>query len=272
MNTPNDTGFTGSIPEIYERYLVPMIFEPYASDLASRAASVQPSRVLEIAAGTGVVTRAMADALPEHVEIVATDLNQAMLDCAATLGTHRPVTWQQADAMHLPFDDASFDLIVCQFGAMFFPDKGRAFAEARRVLRSGGVLLFNVWDRIEENAFTVTVSDALGRLYAADPPSFLQRVPHGYWETNIIARDLANGGFDAPPPRIETIAKRSGAGSAQAAAIAFCQGTPIRAEIEARSGATLDEATAACATALRKRFGGSAIDGRIQAHVVTAQR
>ncbi|OUL83061.1 class I SAM-dependent methyltransferase [Paraburkholderia hospita] len=272
MNTPNDTGFTGSIPEIYERYLVPMIFEPYASDLASRAASVQPSRVLEIAAGTGVVTRAMADALPEYVEIVATDLNQAMLDCAATLGTHRPVTWQQADAMHLPFDDASFDLIVCQFGAMFFPDKARAFAEARRVLRSGGVLLFNVWDRIEENAFTVTVSDALGRLYAADPPSFLQRVPHGYWETNIIARDLANGGFDAPPPRIETIAKRSGAGSAQAAAIAFCQGTPIRAEIEARSGATLDEATAACATALRKRFGGSAIDGRIQAHVVTAQR
>ncbi|CAN7332734.1 class I SAM-dependent methyltransferase [Paraburkholderia sp. SIMBA_054] len=272
MNTPNDTGFTGSIPEIYERYLVPMIFEPYASDLASRAASVQPSRVLEIAAGTGVVTRAMADALPEHVEIVATDLNQAMLDCAATLGTHRPVTWQQADAMHLPFDDASFDLIVCQFGAMFFPDKARAFAEARRVLRSGGVLLFNVWDRIEENAFTVTVSDALGRLYAADPPSFLQRVPHGYWDTNIIARDLANGGFDAPPPRIETIAKRSGAGSAQAAAIAFCQGTPIRAEIEARSGATLDEATAACATALRKRFGGSAIDGRIQAHVVTAQR
>jgi hypothetical protein len=100
----------------------------------------------------------------------------------------------------------------------------------------------------------------------------LQRVPHGYWDTNIIARDLANGGFDAPPPRIETIAKRSGAGSAQAAAIAFCQGTPIRAEIEARSGATLDEATAACATALRKRFGGSAIDGRIQAHVVTAQR
>ncbi|AUT70471.1 class I SAM-dependent methyltransferase [Paraburkholderia hospita] len=272
MNTPNDTGFTGSIPEIYERYLVPMIFEPYARDLASRAASVQPSRVLEIAAGTGVVTRAMADALSEHVEIVATDLNQAMLDCAATLGTYRPVTWQQADAMHLPFDDASFDLIVCQFGAMFFPDKARAFAEARRVLRSGGVLLFNVWDRIEENAFTVTVSDALGRLYAADPPSFLQRVPHGYWDTNIIARDLANGGFDAPPPRIETIAKRSGAGSAQAAAIAFCQGTPIRAEIEARSGATLDEATAACATALRKRFGGSAIDGRIQAHVVTAQR
>ncbi|MHB9835276.1 class I SAM-dependent methyltransferase [Paraburkholderia terrae] len=272
MNTSSDTGFTGSIPEIYERYLVPMIFEPYARDLASRAASVQPSRVLEIAAGTGVVTRAMVDALPEHVEIVATDLNRAMLDCAATLGTHRPVKWQQADAMQLPFDDASFDLIVCQFGAMFFPDKARAFAEVRRVLRSGGVLLFNVWDRIEENAFTVTVSDALDKLYAADPPSFLQRVPHGYWDTNIIARDLANGGFDAPPPRIETIAKRSGAGSAQAAAIAFCQGTPMRAEIEARSGATLDEATAVCATALRKRFGANAIDGRIQAHVVTAQR
>lgn len=272
MSTSNDTGFTGSIPEIYERYLVPMIFEPYARDLASRAASVQPSRVLEIAAGTGVVTRALAEALPEHVEIIATDLNQAMLDCAATLGTRRPVTWQQADATQLPFGDASFDLIVCQFGAMFFPDKARAYAEARRVLRSGGVLLFNVWDRIEENTFADTVSDALGKLYAADPPRFMQRVPHGYWDTNIIARDLANGGFDAPPPRIETIAQRSGAESAQAAAIAFCQGTPMRAEIESRPGATLDEATAVCAAALRERFGANAIDGKIQAHVVAAQR
>ncbi|ALL67793.1 ubiquinone/menaquinone biosynthesis methyltransferase [Paraburkholderia caribensis MBA4] len=272
MNKSNDTGFTGSIPEIYERYLVPMIFEPYARDLANRAASVQPSRVLEIAAGTGVVTRAMTDVLPAHVEIVATDLNQAMLDCAAALGTCRSVTWQQADAMHLPFDDASFDLIVCQFGAMFFPDKARAFAEARRVLRSGGLMLFDVWDRIEENAFAATVSAALGKLYAADPPGFLRRVPHGYWDTNVIARDLADGGFDAPSPRLETIAKRSRAASAEAAAVAFCQGTPMRAEIEARSGAMLDEATAACATALRERFGDSAIDGKIQAHVVTAQR
>jgi len=112
MTTSNDTGFTGSIPEIYERYLVPMLFEPYARDLGSRLGSIEASRVLEIAAGTGVVTRAMADVLPPHVEIVATDLNQAMLDRAAQSGAGRPVTWQQADAMQLPFDDGSFDLVV----------------------------------------------------------------------------------------------------------------------------------------------------------------
>jgi len=271
MNTSNDKGFTGSIPQIYERYLVPMLFEPFAQDLASRAASADPSRVLEVAAGTGVVTRAMADALPEHVEIVATDLNQAMLDCAAKLRMHRPVTWQQADAQQLPFDDASFDLIVCQFGVMFFPDKPRALAEAKRVLRPGGTLLFNVWDRIEDNEFADTVAAALGKLYAADPPRFLQRVPYGYCDADAIARDLAEGGFEARP-LIDTLAKRSRAGSAQEPAVAFCQGTPMRAEIEARSGGNLDEATAACAAALAARFGDSAIDGKLQAHVVAVQR
>ncbi|MEI5999714.1 class I SAM-dependent methyltransferase [Paraburkholderia bengalensis] len=269
MKTPNDTGFTGSIPEIYERDLVPMLFEPFAQDLASRAASVHPSNVLEIAAGTGAVTRAIAQALPEQVEIVATDLNQAMLDCAARRGVSRPVRWQQADAMQLPFDDAAFDLVVCQFGAMFFPDKARAFAEARRVLRPGGVLLFNVWDRIGENEFGETVSAALGELYATDPPRFLQRVPHGYCDTGSISRDLAGGGFKAP--RIETVAKRSHAASAGVAALAYCQGTPLRGEIEARAGASLDEATAACTAALVRRFGENAIDGKLQAHVVAVQ-
>ncbi|MBP0590634.1 class I SAM-dependent methyltransferase [Paraburkholderia sp. LEh10] len=271
MNTSNDAGFTGSIPEIYERYLVPMLFEPYAQDLARRVAAANPSRVLEIAAGTGAVTRAMADALPGQVEIVATDLNQAMLDCAAKLGTHRQVTWQQADATQLPFDDTRFDLVVCQFGVMFFPDKTRAFSEARRVLRRGGALIFNVWDRIEENEFADSVSAALGTLFAVDPPRFLPRVPYGYFDPAVVARDLADGGFDTPP-RIETIAKRSRTASAEAAAYAFCQGTPLRGEIEARPGTTLDDATAACAAAIRERFGGNAIEGKLQAHVAVAQR
>ena len=272
MNTANDTGFTGSIPEIYERYVVPMIFEPYARDLASRAASFNPSRVLEIAAGTGVVTRALADVLPGHVEIVATDLNQSMLDCAATLLMRKRLSWQQADAMQLPFEDASFDLVVCQFGAMFFPDRAHAYAQARRVLDTGGVLLFNVWDRIEDNVFTDVVSATLSKIYPTDPPRFMQRVPHGYWDTTVIARDLANGGFGAPAPHIETVAMQGRAPSAAMAAMALCHGTPLRGEIEARHGATLDEATALCAIALRERFGDSAIEGKIQAHVVTAQR
>src|SRR5690349_2607472 len=122
-----DTVFAGSIPELYETQLVPLIFEPYAADLARRVAALHPSRVLETAAGTGVVTRAMARLLPAHAELIATDLNQPMLDRAAAVGTERAVRWLQADAMRLPFDDASFDVVVCQFGVMFFPDKAHAF-------------------------------------------------------------------------------------------------------------------------------------------------
>src|SRR5512139_770256 len=144
-----DKLFAGSIPKFYETYLVPLLFEPYAADLANRLASRSPSRVLEVAAGTGVVTRALASVLPEHVSIVATDLNQPMLDQASALGTKRPVDWRQADAMQLPFQDATFDAVVCQFGVMFFPEKSKAFAEARRVLRSG------LWISVFYNLFLV---------------------------------------------------------------------------------------------------------------------
>jgi SAM-dependent methyltransferase len=266
-----DTRFAGSIPALYDTQLVPLIFEPYAADLAKRVAARGPSRVLETAAGTGVVTRAMAHALPSHVELVATDLNQPMLDHAAAIGTSRPVTWQQADASRLPFDNASFDIVVCQFGAMFFPDKARAFSEARRVLRSGGVLLFNVWDRIEENEFADTVTKALAALFPADPPVFMARTPHGYFDPHVISHDLADAGFSAPP-RVETIAARSRAASARVPAVAYCQGTPLRNEIEVRSGAGLDEATSASAAAIAERFGTGPVDGKIQAHVVIVER
>ena len=117
-----DATFAGSVPELYESHMVPLIFAPYADDMARRAAALSPRRVLETAAGTGVVTRALARALPSETEITATDLNPPMLARAQALGTVRPVQWQLADAQALPFDDASFDLVVCQFGAMFFPD------------------------------------------------------------------------------------------------------------------------------------------------------
>src|SRR5688572_13421205 len=153
-----DKVFAGSIPQFYETYLVPLIFEPYAIDLVDRLRTRALSRVLEIAAGTGVVTRALASSLPESTSIVATDLNQAMLDQASIVKTKRPVQWRQADAMQLPFQDATFDTVVCQFGVMFFPEKSRAFAEAHRVLRPGGILIFNVWDRIEENEFADAIT------------------------------------------------------------------------------------------------------------------
>jgi SAM-dependent methyltransferase len=265
-----DKAFSGSIPKLYETCLVPLIFEPYAVDLAGRLASRSPARVLEIAAGTGVVTRKLASLLPENVPIVATDLNQPMLDLAASVGTTRPVEWRQADAMQLPFPDASFDAVVCQFGVMFFPEKARAFSEARRVLRRGGVFIFNVWDRIEENEFADTVTMALKTVFPLDPPRFMARIPHGYHDASAIARDLANGGFSASP-EVTTVAARSRASSARVAAIAYCQGTPLRSEIEARDASRLGEATDVAAQAIAQRFGPGAVDARIQAHVVTIE-
>ena len=267
---PGDAAFTSAIAELYDRHLAPMIFEPYALDLAGRVAALDPTRVLEIAAGTGVATRALTQVLPARVELVATDLNPAMLERAAAVGTPRPVRWQQADAAHLPFEDAGFDVVACQFGAKFFPDNVQAFSEARRVLRRGGGLVFSVWDRLEENEFTETAMAALARLFPRDPPRFMARTPHGYFDQAAISRDLAGAGF-VVAPRFETVAKRSHAESAQITAFALCHGTPLRSEIEARAGAGLAEATSVCAAALASRFGEGPIDGWIQAHVVTVR-
>ena len=267
-NPDSDKLFAGSIPKLYDTHLVPLIFEPYAADVAQRLRATPAARLLEVAAGTGVVTRALAAALPERTSIVATDLNQAMLDQAAAVGTKRPVEWRQADAMQLPFDNGAFDAVVCQFGVMFFPDKAKAFAETRRVLKRGGVFIFNAWDRIEENEFADEVTKALATIFPTDPPRFMARTPHGYHDPRAIERDLAGGGFKASP-RIDTIAARSRAASPRIPAIAYCQGTPLRNEIEARDASRLGEATEAAARAIAKRFGSGAVDGKIQAHVVT---
>ena len=266
-----DQIFTGSMPKLYETYLVPLIFEPYADDLASRLASRTLGRVLEIAAGTGVVTRKLATVLRPDVSIVATDLNQAMLDMASEIGTNRPVQWRQADAMQLPFEDGIFDAVVCQFGVMFFPDKSKAFSEARRVLKAGGVFLFNVWDRIEENEFAHTVTTALESVFPDDPPRFMARTPHGYSHPPAIERDLASGGFTSTP-RIDTVAARSRAIAPRVPAIAYCQGTPLRNEIEARDKSRLGEATDVAAQAIARRFGPGPVDGKIQAHIVAVER
>jgi ubiquinone/menaquinone biosynthesis C-methylase UbiE len=265
-----DKVFSGSIPTLYETYLVPLIFQPYAADLVGRVASRSASRVLEIAAGTGVVTRNLAAVLPESVVIVATDLNQPMLDLASEIGTTHPVEWRQADAMQLPFEDGAFDAVVCQFGVMFFPEKSKAFSEARRVLRSGGVFIFNVWDRIEENEFAHAVTEALESLFPKDPPRFLARTPHGYHDLATIARDLKQGGFVASP-QITTVAARSLATSPRIPAIAYCQGTPLRSEIEARDKSRLGEATDVAAEVIAQRFGPGPVDGKIQAHIVTIE-
>ncbi|KQW40447.1 class I SAM-dependent methyltransferase [Rhizobacter sp. Root404] len=266
-----DTVFAGSIPELYDTLMVPLIFEPYAVDMAARVAALNPARVLETAAGTGVVTRALARALPASTDIVATDLNPPMLARAEAIGTARAVHWQPADAQQLPFDAAGFDAVVCQFGVMFFPDRPGAFAEVRRVLRPGGSFLFNVWDRIETNEIADAVTQALAELYPADPPRFMARTPHGHHEHAPLAADLAKAGFVAPA-RFEIVSARSRAPSALAAAIAYCQGTPLRNEIATRSPEGLAAATEFCAAALTRRFGTGPIDAQIRAHVAVVRQ
>jgi ubiquinone/menaquinone biosynthesis C-methylase UbiE len=264
-----DKGFTGSIPENYDRYMVPLIFEPYAADLARRVSSFLPGAVLETAAGTGVVTRAVAPKLSPGATYTVTDLNQPMLDYAASRqAPDSRIRWRQADALALPFEDASFDVVCCQFGAMFFPNRVSGFAEARRVLKPGGHLLFNVWDKIEENEFADEVTNALAKVYPGDPPRFLARTPHGYHDTAQIRRDLEEAGFSAIA--IETRAEQSRASSPRIPAVAYCQGTVLRSEIEARDPKGLESATDAAAAAIAERHGNGEVAGKIQAHVVTA--
>src|SRR6476659_7159951 len=264
-----DKVFAGSIPENYDRYMVPLIFEPYAADIAQRAASLSPSAVFETAAGSGVVTRALAPRLSPGARYVVTDLNQPMLDYAASRQPPDPrIKWRQADALALPFEDASFDLVCCQFGAMFFPDRSSGYREAKRVLKSGGIFLFNVWDRIEENVFADDVTNALARMFPNDPPRFLARTPHGYHDTALIRRELADAGFSDVV--IETRAEQSWASSPRVPAIAYCQGTVLRNEIEARASGTLDAATDYAASAIAHRHGSGEVAAKIQAHVILA--
>jgi SAM-dependent methyltransferase len=271
IQSDSDRTFSGSIPQLYERYLVPLIFEPYAVDIAQRVAQRQPSTVLEIAAGTGVVTRQLAKVLPSTTSIVASDLNPAMIEHAASIGTTHPVEWCQGDAMNLPFPDESFDVVVCQFGAMFFPDKPKAFSEAKRVLRDGGTFIFSVWDKIEENEFSDVITNALATLFPEDPPRFLARTPHGYYDRSTIEQNLRAGGF-VESPEITTLAFRSVADSARIVAVAYCEGTPLRNEIEARDASRLEEATGIATAAIARRFGAGKVDGKIQAHIISVER
>jgi ubiquinone/menaquinone biosynthesis C-methylase UbiE len=268
MVATTDKVFAGSIPELYERLMVPLIFEPYARDLAARLAKTKPDAVLETAAGTGVLTRAIASALPA-ARMTVTDLNQPMLDHAKS---RQPVdsriAWRQADALTLPFEDRSFDAVACQFGVMFFSDKVQGYREARRVLKPGGHFFFNVWDRIEENEFADVVTQALAGVFPSDPPRFMARTPHGYHDEKQIRQELKAAGFTSVS--FDAVDAHSKAASPRDPAVAYCQGTPLRNEIEARGAPGLEEATNKAADALARRFGSGAVDGRIRAFVIGA--
>ena len=263
-----DSVFEGSIPGIDDRHLGSLLFEPYADDLAHRVAEGEARRILETAAGTGFVTKALGKMLPD-AEIVATDLNPAMLDVAAERIGKGRVRFAPVDAQDLPFAEESFDVVACQFGVMFFPDRLRAYREARRVLRPGGRFIFNAWNRIEDNPVTDVATAAVARAFPDKPPSFFRRIPHAYWDKARIAADLREAGFS--DIRIETVEKRSRAASAHDAAVGLCQGTPLRSEIE-DLGIDLAEATRVAAAALQPLCGPDGLDAPMSAHVVVASR
>jgi len=260
--------YTGSVPALYDRYRGPIFFKPYAEDLAGRVSYLTNGSLLETAAGTGVLTRALIQLLSAQVTVTATDLSSDMINFAAAQATEGRVIWRQASAVALPFPAATFDVVVCQFGVMFFPDKIAGYREAYRVLKPEGRFVFNVWDRIERNEFCCLVNDVVSSAFPNDPPQLMVRTPYGYNDPRLIVSELEAAGFTVAA--VEAVELQSEAPSAQELAIGFCQGSPLRSEIEARNPARLIEVTDAAADALLDRFGPGPISGTMRAYVITA--
>lgn len=263
----HDSQFVGSVPDLYQQLMVPMIFAEAADRLADEIAGRAPSDILETAAGTGVLTRAMGQRWPS-AQVTATDLNQPMIDVAATRTPDgERVTWEQSDAQDLHFAYESFDVVACQFGAMFFSDKIRAYTEARRVLRPGGAFVFSVWDRIEANEIPDVIERALVRACPDPPLMFMSRTPHGYHDVDEIRGELTAAGFaDIEVEPVDALSRTT----AVDASVAFCQGTPLRGEVVAHPVLDVPTATQIALDALLAHFGPGPIAAPIRSFTFVA--
>ena len=266
---PNSSSaFDGSVPEFYERYLVPVIFTPYAEDLVARVPAREGAAVLELACGTGVVTRRLLARLPGSARIVATDLEEAMLvEARRRVPADPRVTWRTADAAALPFGDGEFDAVLCQFGLMFFPDKLAAMKAARRVLKPGGRLVFNVLDDFDHNPYGRISHETIGSFFDADPPSFYL-VPFSWPDVAVIERTAKDAGFRTVT--IEKVAKELRGPSIRDFAVGLVRGNPVIAPIEER-GVDPEKVIDRLARDLAEVHGESPFRGPIQAIVVTAE-
>jgi len=260
--------FTGSIPQIYDRHLGPVVFEPYAMDLARRVVVGDGASVLEIACGTGIVTRRLREHMPNGAKLVATDLNQAMIDHAqAHLADLPGIAYQVADAADLPFEDGLFDVAAMQFGLMFVPDKDQAAREARRVLKPGGTFLVSVWDEMRLNPFGRVAHETITHLFPDDPPQFY-KVPFGYTDPGVLRALLDGNGFKDVV--VESVKLEARAPSARFFARGLVEGNPVRIAIEER-GAQLAPVVDAITSALVAEFGDAPCVSRLQAWVATAR-
>jgi ubiquinone/menaquinone biosynthesis C-methylase UbiE len=261
--------FSGSIPATYDRYLGPILFQPYAEDLAARLQVDKHGSVLELACGTGILTRVLRTQLPSTVKLTATDLNEPMFrNAAAKFDKDESVQWLQADACSLPFGDGTFDAVVCQFGIMFVPDKALSAREAHRVLKPGGNFLFNVWDAMEHNALGQLTHQTIAGYFDKDPPTFYE-VPFGYHDQDEIKRVLKEAGF--AEVKIDIVAKEGVVSRAQDGAKGLVQGNPVAVAITERDPTLLPIITNAVAQAITDRFGEKDIRAPMRAVVVQAR-
>jgi ubiquinone/menaquinone biosynthesis C-methylase UbiE len=263
------TRFDGSIPEMYDRHLGALLFEPYAADIAGRVAKLRPRKVLEVAAGTGIASRRLLDRLPRETVLTVSDLNAPMLEYARhKIGTDgRGAEWRQADAQGLPFPDESFDAVVCQFGVMFFPDKHKGLREFNRVLEKGGALIFNVWDSLERNPVGNITHSTIGKFFPTDPPDFYQ-IPFGLGDVSEVRRLVEEAGFKEIV--IETLSLTGSSESPESAALGLVRGNPVINTIRERGTADIDEIVRAVARAMEERFGAGPIRVPLRAHVLSA--
>ena len=265
-----DAVFAGSVPAIYDSHMRPLFFEPFAAEMARRLLTVPVRAVLETAAGTGILTLRLVAQCTPGVAITSTDLNPPMLNLAAAKPGMDRVRFQVADAQALPFPDGAFDTVICQFGVMFFPDRVAAYAEALRVLAPGGRFLFSTWDSLVHCPVPCTVLAAVAAALAQPGPWFIERTPHGYHDVDLIRRDLQAAGWTEI--RIETLALAGRANSAQSAAVALCQGTPMRDELAALGDGAIATAIEAGTAAIARQFGDGSFEAAHQAHIVEALR
>jgi ubiquinone/menaquinone biosynthesis C-methylase UbiE len=266
----NNAAFVGSIPENYDRYLGPVLFEPYAADLAARVSVPKGASVLEVACGTGIVTRRLRDRLGPAVKLVATDLNEAMMSYAAQkFQPEDSIEWKQADATVLPFEDQSFDAVVCQFGVMFFPDKAAAAREAYRVLKPGGMFLFNVWDAIEHNDPPDIAHGIITKFFAVNPPDFYD-VPFSYHNQEVLRSLLNTAGFK--DIQITVLPFEGTSPSAKDLSKGLIHGNPVITAIRERDESKLPEIEAALEAEVIARCGDAPVRARLQAIICTAVR
>jgi SAM-dependent methyltransferase len=263
-------GFIGNIPQHYDQGLGPIIFADYAADTAGRVAANRPARVLETAAGTGIVTRKLRDALPADTQLTATDLNPPMLEIArAKFRPGEPVSFQPADAIALPFADASFDAVVCQFGIMFFPDKAKSCSEVYRVLAPGGRYLLSVWDSHRYNPFGRITHELVTRLFPADPPQFY-KVPFSCHQIDPIKELLLDAGFGEVG--IDVIGRVQPLPNAANFARAAVYGNPLIDQVKARGGVDPERIVDALTQEFRREFGDDPGRMPLQAMVFSARK